>query len=90
MSTADQTDDVETSFEQLLKFSPEQRLEIAERLLSSVPPLLAIDRSEEEWKREIERRVREIEDGTVQTIPLDEAFRIVREDLKKGREERSS
>jgi putative addiction module component (TIGR02574 family) len=87
MSTATPTTDVDTLYEQSMKLSPEQRLELGERIIDSVP--MFRDKEEEEKLAAIvERRLREIEDGTVKTIPGDEAFRIVREDLKRMREER--
>lgn len=37
------------------------------------------------WREEIERRYREIKDGTVRLIPGDEAFARVRQALREGR-----
>ena len=87
MPTTKQTTEVDALFEQSLKLTPEQRLDLGERLLDSVP-MFPDKQSEEKLAATVERRLREIEEGTVKTIPGDEAFRIVREDLKKIREER--
>jgi len=87
MSTATPTTDVDTLFEQSMKLSAQQRLELGERIIDSVP--MFRDKEEENKLAAIvERRLRELEDGTVKAIPGEEAFRIVREDLKRMREER--
>ena len=87
MSTANPTSEVDALFDRSLKLTPEQRLELGERLFDSVP-MFPDKESEEILAETVERRLREIEEGSVKTIPGDEAFRIVREDLRNSREER--
>ena len=88
MSTADAKTptDLDATFERAMKLSPEQRLELSERLLLSVPPFPDKD-SEAALAKTVERRIREVEDGKVQMIPGDEAFATVRDSLKKMRED---
>jgi len=74
MSTADtQHAELDALFEQAMKLPPEQRLELSERLLLSVPPPDQ-DRTEEEWKQEIERRVREYESDPSSAVPYEEVM----------------
>lgn len=74
MSTAEtQPTEIDALFEQALKLTPQQRLELSERLLLSVPPP-GQDRTEEEWKQEIERRVKEFEDDPTIGIPAEEVM----------------
>ena len=89
MSVSNPTTEVDALFDQSLKLTPEQRLELGERLIDSVP-IFPDKESEEKLAETVERRLREIEEGTVKTIPGDEAFRIVREDLRNSREERQA
>ena len=89
MSTVNETTDLDATVEQLMKLTPEQRLEVGERLIASVP-MFPDKEAEEKLAKTVERRWKEIEDGTVQTIPGDEAFRMVREELGKAREERQA
>ncbi len=57
------------------------RLQIVERLLHSLHPTQKdID---ELWAAEAERRVKEIESGTVKPVPGDEVFRKIRDRLAK-------
>lgn len=65
--------DVDTLFEQSLKLSPEQRLELSERLLLSVPPPSQSRMSEAEWSTEIARRIREHAADPSTAIPLEDA-----------------
>jgi len=89
MSTATPTTDVDTLYEQSMKLSPEQRLELGERIIDSVP--LLIDKEEEEQLAAIvERRWQEIVEGKVQTIPGDEVFRRIRERLDRWDQERDA
>ena len=78
MATTEQTTEVDALFQQSMKLSPQQRLELSERLLLSVPPP-GMDRTEEEWKQEIERRVKEHEADPTTAIPWEE----VREEAKR-------
>ena len=65
------------SLEQLttdaLSLSPEERIQLAERLWESVDPSDDVPLSEA-WMTEIQRRRQEIMDGTVETIPAEEFF----------------
>lgn len=55
-----------------MRLPPEERKRLAERLLSSVDPGLSF---EEEWAKEVDRRVREIQDGSVDPVPGDDVLR---------------
>lgn len=75
-------DELENTVEQLLQLPEEQRIAIGDRLLESVPPRFHPD-TVAEWKR----RLQEIDDGIVGTIPAHEAIRSVRESLRLAREQ---
>jgi putative addiction module component (TIGR02574 family) len=64
---------------QALKLPPSERAHLAERLIASLDEDGEI---EEAWAAEVERRVAEIESGTVQMIPADEAIARARQSLK--------
>lgn len=49
-----------------MKLPPEERAELADRLWASLEPQEEIDAA---WDAEIERRVRQLEAGEVETIP---------------------
>lgn len=89
MSTVNETTDLDATVEKLMKLPPEQRLEVGERLIASVP-IFPDKEAEAELAKTVERRLREIEDGTVKTIPGDEAFRMVRKELERARENRQA
>lgn len=89
MPTAGPITVVDALYEQSMNLTPQQRLELGERLIDSVP-LFRDKEEEDKLAAVVKRRLREIEDGTVKTIPGDEAFRLVREDLRRMREERES
>ena len=55
-----------------MRLPPEERERLAEKLLSSVDPGLAF---EEEWAKETDRRVGEIQDGSVEPVPGDDVLR---------------
>ncbi|HWE94598.1 MAG TPA: addiction module protein [Tepidisphaeraceae bacterium] len=66
----------------------ELRVEIAEILLVTLPDSYR-DEVEAAWTAEIDRRLQEIRDGTVELIPGEEAMRMARERLLViGREQR--
>jgi putative addiction module component (TIGR02574 family) len=67
-----QTAELDTALRELMKFTPEQRLELAERLRDSVPPSGGDPEVEQAWNEEISRRVQEIDDGHVTLIPAEE------------------
>ena len=62
-----------------LKLSPEERAELADRLIGSLFQDVEI---EEAWAAEVERRVAEIESGRSQTIPAAESIARARAALK--------
>lgn len=62
-----------------LKLTPAERAKLAERLIASLDEDSEI---EEAWAVEVERRVAEIEAGTVQLIPVAEAIARARAALK--------
>ncbi len=62
-----------------LKLPPMVRERLAARLLSSVGSRLEF---EAEWIAEVERRAREIDEGTVETIPADQVIHEALDRLK--------
>lgn len=69
-------DDLEA---EALKLTPAERAALAQRLLASLDEDGDI---EEAWALEIERRIAEVENGSVQLIPIEEALAQVRAALK--------
>lgn len=59
-----------------LQLSPEERVQLAEKLLATVHETDA--EVEAAWDEEIRRRLAEIENGTAQLIPAEEVFAEVR------------
>ena len=59
--------------------SPEERVELANRLLSS---LAANSEIEEAWSAEVERRLAEVESGRMALVPLEEALSRARSSLR--------
>ena len=62
-----------------LKLTPGERAALAQRLLASLDEDSEIA---DTWATEIERRIAEVESGTVQVIPIAEALTRVRAALK--------
>jgi putative addiction module component (TIGR02574 family) len=60
--------------------SPEERIRLAEELLSSVQD--SDEEIEAAWAQEIERRLEEVESGTAKLIPAEEVFAEIRRLLK--------
>lgn len=89
MSTASPTTDVDTLYEQSMKLTPQQRLELGERIIDSVP-MFRDKEEEEKLATVVERRLREIEEGTVKCIPGEEVFRRIREELENKRKLRNA
>ena len=56
---------------QALQLAPEDRVSLADRLLASVS---ADDEVDEAWSQEAERRLAELENGTVAAVPLEVAI----------------
>jgi putative addiction module component (TIGR02574 family) len=59
---------------------PEERIRLAEELLSSVQD--SDEEIEGAWAQEIERRLEEVESGTAKLIPAEEVFAEIRRLLK--------
>jgi putative addiction module component (TIGR02574 family) len=59
---------------------PEERIRLAEELLSSVQD--SDEEVEAAWAEEIERRLEEVENGTAKLIPAEEVFAEIRRLLK--------
>jgi putative addiction module component (TIGR02574 family) len=55
---------------ELLNLSPEERVRLAERLISSLDQEADAD-AEELWLREAERRLEELESGAISSVPAD-------------------
>lgn len=64
---------------QALQLSPEERAQLADRLITS---LFEDHDIEAAWEAEVERRVAEIESGRSQMIPAAEAIARARDALK--------
>ena len=56
---------------QALQLSPQDRVSLADRLLASVSADGEVD---EAWSQEAERRLAELENGTVAAVPLEAAI----------------
>ncbi len=64
---------------QALKLSPEERAELADRLIAS---LFKDDEIEEAWAVEVEHRIEEIESGRAKLVPAAEAIARARTAIK--------
>jgi putative addiction module component (TIGR02574 family) len=62
-----------------LKLTPEDRVQLAERLLASV---FADKDIEDAWAEEIERRIQAIEEGRSQLVPAKDAIARARAAIK--------
>jgi putative addiction module component (TIGR02574 family) len=73
--------DLKEITEQALRLPPDERVVLAESLLLTIDEKddLLIDES---VMAELERRLRDFREGKVTGIPVDEAFRRIRETLK--------
>ena len=71
--------DLATLEQQALELTAEERAILAQHLLASLDQDAEI---EEAWAAEVERRVAEVESGTVQVIPVAEALAQVRAALR--------
>ncbi|WGG49551.1 addiction module protein [Rugamonas sp. DEMB1] len=66
-----------------LKLSRRGRAELAQRLLASLDDEVdEVDEVDEAWAQEIERRIAELDAGTVKAVPLADALAQVRATLK--------
>ena len=59
------------------------RMELAERLLDSIPPIHSDREVEQAWNEEISRRVQELDEGKVKLIPAEEVHARIESMLKK-------
>lgn len=73
----------------VLKWSPARRITLAERLLESVEDF-ASERIENDWRREIARRVRSVESGGEKGISSRRVFADARKKLHEARKLSSS
>ena len=69
----------ETVEEEALNLTSGERAALAQRLLASLDEDSEID---DAWAAEVERRIAEVENGTAQVIPIEEALSQVRAALK--------
>lgn len=56
----------------VLRLPPEERAEVAHKLLLSLEDEPGSQDAETDWDQELERRAREVLDGTVKTVPWEE------------------
>ncbi len=62
-----------------LRLTPEERAELADRLIASLSPNAAI---EEAWSVEAQRRLAELEAGTVLAVPVEAAIKRARQAIR--------
>jgi len=62
---------VESLFEEAMTMSPEDRADLADRLLGALEP--DDPRAREEWRSELERRVADLDSGATNPVSLAEA-----------------
>jgi len=74
---------------EVLKWSPAERLSLAETLLESVTEF-ATEEIDLAWRAEVARRVDEVESGKVSGIPSREVFSKARQALHEARQASSS
>ena len=67
---------LDSFFAEAMNFAPESRLELAERLVASVPEDADIEAAQIE---EVSRRMEDVRSGKMTLIPGEEALRQVRE-----------
>lgn len=75
---ADTADDLEAK---ALALPPDQRARLAERIVASLDEAFDPD-AEELWLREAERRLAELESGSVHPVPAEAAFEKARTSLR--------
>lgn len=84
-----ETIDIDATLEPLLKLTPKQRIQLAERLIESVPPYCGDPEIERAWSDEIARRVEDIEQGRVEPVPVEETLKEARERVREIRQQTS-
>ena len=67
-------------YQNALQLPDTERAELAARLIESLDPEMDQD-LDTAWSAEIERRIRELDDGTVKSIPWPEARRMIAGEL---------
>jgi len=75
----------EELYKEALTMSTEEREELVRLLTMQADSGWASPEIEQAWMEECDRRMRAIEDGTMELIPADEVYRHVRERLSKNR-----
>ena len=83
-----ETINLDAKLQELLKLPPAKRIELAERLIESVPPF-PDEETELAWKDEIARRIEEVDQGRVKLIPAEEVMKEARERINEIRSEAS-
>lgn len=73
--------EVEQILEEAVKLPPEARAALVHSLLESLDTEVD-ENAEAEWREEIQRRVREIDDGSVTLVPWEEARARLRSKLR--------
>ena len=84
-----QTAEIDTALRELMKFTPEQRMEIAERLLDSVNGFSSPE-IEKAWLNEAQRRYEELKSGKESAIPVAQAIEDVKRELNERRQATST
>ena len=67
---------IEDVISQALQMPEEERAAIAERLISSLDPAPEAD-VEQAWQEEVQRRVRDLDNGAVECVPWEEVRRLL-------------
>jgi len=75
----------EELYKEALALSAEEREELVRLLTMQADSGWASPEIEQAWMEECDRRMKAIEDGTMELIPADEVYRHVRERLSKNR-----
>jgi len=68
----------------VLRLSPKERAEVAHKLLLSLEEAPEDPEAKAEWGQELERRAREVLDGTVKTVPWEEVEAHLTGRLRQG------
>lgn len=75
--------DVEATVERLLQLPPEQRIEVGERLLASVPPDVG-----NFWDQELARRIEDHEAGRTRSYDPEEVMARLRQRIDEASQDR--
>ena len=70
--------------QKVLKLPPASRVRLAEKLLESVEDYASPEIASS-WQKEISRRVKAIESGAVEGVPVDQVFAEARRQLHEAR-----